>query len=152
VLNAKGGEELLKILGAVDYSGPEPVVDPQMLWLHGNLQILDFLERVPASQWMRMRGEDFVRDIEAGARALCGWLGIDASEAATEAMKHPEDSPYACVGPVNARLGNDINFLMDPRVRTSRVKAYDLDAPLPWLPDDRGFDPAVVELAREFGY
>ena len=67
-------------------------------------------------------------------------------------MKHPERSPFARVGPATARLGNDINFLLDARIRPARVHRYSLDGPLPWRSDGKGFSPRVVKLATEFGY
>lgn len=65
-------------------------------------------------------------------------------------MKAPEQSPYAHVGPLTARLGNDINFLLEP-LRQSPLKNYDSAEPLPWRPDGQGLHPAVVELACEMG-
>jgi hypothetical protein len=37
-------------------------------------------------------------------------------------MKHPENSPYAYVGPPPVRGGNDPKFMRDPKLRKGRVK------------------------------
>lgn len=152
VLNAKGGKLILMMLNSVDYSGEQPVLDPQLMWHDANVQIMNFLDEVPEENWIRVRGEDFIADMDGTLVNICEWLGLPRGESDLEAMKHPEDSPYACVGPLTARLGNDINFLRDPRVRKSRVKKYDMAEPLPWRPDGKPFHQAVVELANEFGY
>jgi hypothetical protein len=69
-----------------------------------------------------------------------------------EEMKHPERSPFACIGPSNARYGNDSFFLESPELRPGRASAKSLEGPLSWRSDGRGFAPAVLRLAREFGY
>jgi hypothetical protein len=152
VLNARGGSQMLMMAGSLDFSGEEVVVDPQVAWRKGNLQIAEFLDQIPAARWIRLRGEDLISDLDGQLAELCGWLGLPAGGDDLEAMRHPEDSPYACVGPVNARLGNDINFLNAPAIRPFKVKTYDMAEPLPWRPDGRPFSAGVTELAREYGY
>jgi sulfotransferase family protein len=152
VLNTKGGAMVLFLLGAIDNRGPEPVLDPQILWHDSHVQIATFLDELPPSQWMRVRGEDFFHDIDNTLTRICGWLGMPADAEALEAMKHPERSPFSCVGPANARLGNDINFLESPALRAGKPKTHSLAEPLAWRPDGASFHPRVAALAREFGY
>lgn len=68
------------------------------------------------------------------------------------AMLHPEDSPYACLGPFGAHLGNDINFLRSPAFRPGGVASPGLTGPLPWRRDGHGFRDEVLALARTLGY
>ncbi len=152
VLKTKGGPAVLFTLNALDRSGPEPVLDPQILWHDSQVQVMNFLEPLPADRWIRVRGEDLLNDLDAGLGGLCRWLGIDDSPEAVAAMKRPEDSPYSGVGPVNARLGNDINFLKAPSLREGGVTVPSLDGPVSWRPDERGFHPWVDGLARDLGY
>jgi len=147
---AKGAMAVM--MDSFDRSGTRPILDPQIAWHDYNLTILDFLDQVPAEQQLRVQGEDLFRDQDATLRRICQWLGVREDANALEAMKHPEDSPYACVGPVNAMLGNDINFLTSPALRPTKVKDYDLREPLPWRPDGKGFKPETIELANFFGY
>jgi len=49
-------------------------------------------------------------------------------------------------------LGNDINFLLEPRLRPARLPEYAFTEALPWRPDGRGLHPLVVDLAKEFNY
>ena len=65
---------------------------------------------------------------------------------------HPESSPFARIGPPNARWGNDFYFLQRPGLRPSWGAPQNLDDPLEWHTDGRGFFPEVRELARSFGY
>jgi hypothetical protein len=152
VLNVKGGAMVLFLLGAIDNRGTEPLLDPQILWHDSHVQIATFLDELPSSQWIRVRGEDFLDDIDNTLARICEWLEIPADADAIEAMKHPEHSPFSCVGPANARLGNDINFLESPMLRPAKPKSYSLSGHLAWRPDGESFHPRVVELAQEFGY
>lgn len=152
VMKVKGGKALLFTLGAIDRSGEEPVLDPQILWHDSQVQILNFLETLPADRWLRLTGESLLADLDGELPKLCRWLGIDDGPEAIAAMKRPEEGPYSHVGPVNARLGNDINFLTDPHLKPGGVKTPSLEEPLSWRDDGRGFHPWVADLARELGY
>ena len=151
-LNVNGGPMVLFFLGAIDNRGPEPVLDPQILWHDSHVQIANFLDELPPSQWLRVRGEGFLEDIDNTLTKICNWLGIPADAAALDVMKHPERSPFSCVGPVNARLGNDINFLESPALRPVKTKANSLFGPVGWRSDGVSFHPRVVQLAQQFGY
>jgi Sulfotransferase family len=138
--------------GAVDRSGPQPIADPQILWHDYNLRILRFQEKVHPDRWLRINGEHFLADIDNQLHRLCDWLGISTAPDAIAAMKRPEDSPFACFGPINALVGNDPNFLRDPYLRPYKVKEQSLDGTLTWRADGGGFHPRVVEMAQSFGY
>jgi len=152
VLQARGGKLMLMMLNAIDTAPAVPVIEPQILWHDANRLILEFLQELPPAQWLRVRGEDVLGDPDAELGRICAWLGLPCGAPELAAMKAPEQSPYAHVGPINARLGNDINFLLEPRLRPARLRHYDLAEPLPWRPDDQPLHPAVVELAAELGY
>ena len=139
-------------VGAVDRSGPVPVADPQVLWHDYNLRILRFQEEVDPSRWLRIVGEDFLSDLDNQLAALCRWLGVSDAPEAIAAMKRPEDSPFACFGPLNAMFGNDPNFLGSPHLRPYTRKRETLEGALPWRPDGASFHPRVVEMATSFGY
>lgn len=150
---AKGGMAVLMSLNSIDYRDPnEAVLDPQIAWHDAQMQILAFLDQLPDEQFITIRGEDFLNDLDNHLPALCDWLGISRSPEAIAAMRHPEDSPYACVGPANARLGNDPNFLNAPALRETHFKVPALDAPVPWRTDGQALHPRVQELARALGY
>lgn len=151
VMNMRDGMFAL-LVDSVDYSGEKAILDPQIAWHDFHLNITDFLDQVPSEQWLRIRGEDFLNDTDVYLRRVCDWLGLRTDEEAVEQMKHPEDSPYASIGPVNALFGNDPNFLRNPIFRQGSVHMPSLEGPLPWRPDGKGFFPEVIELARGFGY
>ncbi|MBK8183498.1 MAG: sulfotransferase [Candidatus Competibacteraceae bacterium] len=140
VLKARGGKLMLMMLNAIDYSAPYPVIEPQILWYEANTRIMAFLDRVPQSQWLRVKGEEILREPDVELAAICRWLGLPSGAAELAAMKMPELSPYAHVGPVTARLGNDINFLLEPRLRPARLPEYAFTEALPWRPDGRGYE------------
>jgi hypothetical protein len=121
-------------------------------WQEVQTNILKFTSRLPPGQCMTLQGEMFLADPDNFLRQLCEWLEIDDALDAIEAMKHPEESPYARPGPPNALSGNNPGFLKDPTLRVGKVSAQDLDSPLEWLDGRKKFDPYTVELARLLGY
>jgi len=125
--------------------------DPASLWLKPQEHILAFLERVPAERQRRVRGEDFMGDPDRHLRPLCEWLGVSAESGDLEAMKHPEESPFATLGPRNALFGNDPSFLRSPHLRKYTPKPMSLEGPLAGG-DGACLDEAVVQCARRLGY
>jgi len=121
-------------------------------WLKVHGHIVRFTERLPVGQSIRLQGERLLADPDRYLRQIAAWLGIRADPEAIEAMKHPEHSPFACVGPANARGGNNRKYLEDPHLRTGPPPTINLADPLEWMPDGSGFSPATVALARCFGY
>jgi hypothetical protein len=128
------------------------IMEPQIAWHDVNLNILEFLEEVPAAQQLRMRGEDIMADPRTHLAAIARWAGLRDDDEAIEEMMHPERSPFACFGPITALFGNDPNFLAGPTFRPHKPKIPPLDTELPWRKDGRRLYPRVVELANEFGY
>ncbi|TCP63417.1 sulfotransferase family protein [Rhodovulum bhavnagarense] len=152
VLKAKGGIGVLLAMNCVDYRGEEAALEPQILWHDTQVQILRFLDKLPDEQFVTVRGEDLLNDLDNSLGALCRWLGVSDDVEAIAAMKRPEESAYSCLGPANARLGNDVNFLRSPALREGGVTSTPLDAPLPWRADAAPLHPRVQALARELGY
>jgi Sulfotransferase family len=129
------------------------VFDHSRDWYTWNMNIITFLDGLPEGQRMRVLGEDLLREPDAYLRKIAEWLGLRTDEEAIEAMKHPERSPYACIGPVNAPFGNNRGFLEAPALRrNSPAKELKLEGPLSWRDDGGELSPEVKELAREFGY
>lgn len=152
VLKAKGGIGVLMALNAVDQTGPIAALEPQIAWYDAQVQILRFLDTLPDEQFITLRGEDLLNDLDGTLGELCRWLGVSDSAEAIEAMRHPEDSPYSTMGPANAPLGNDVNFLKSPALREGEIKMPALGAALSWRKDGAPLHPRVQALAQEFGY
>ena len=49
-------------------------------------------------------------------------MGLRTDDEAIKAMKHPENSPYACVTPSPIYGGNDPKFMRNPKMRFGKVK------------------------------
>jgi hypothetical protein len=137
---------------AIEFRADVCVLEPQIAWHDLNLNILEFLETVPAEQQIRMRGEDIMRDPQSHLVDIARWAGLRSDPEAIDAMMHPERSPFACFGPINALFGNDPNFLAGPTFRPHVPKIPSLSAPVPWRDDGKGLYPEVIELAQSFGY
>lgn len=140
-------------VNSIEYQQDKAILEPQLAWHDININILNFLENsVPRDQYIRMRGEELLAKPEVCLVEICKWLGIRQDAEALEMMMHPEQSPFACLGPITALYGNDPKFLKGARFRPHVPKTPPLDAPVSWRDDGKGLYPAVVELAREFGY
>ena len=126
-------------------------IDPS--WYTKHMNIVTFLDRLPEGQKMRVRGEDLLSEPDPYLREIAEWLGLRTDEDAIEAMRHPEQSPYACFGPVNAPFGNNRGFLKEPALRRNPpAKGLQLEGALSRREDGGELSPEVKELAREFGY
>jgi hypothetical protein len=128
------------------------ILDPQLGWMVHNMNICKFLEILPDEQKLRMAGEDLLSDPRAHLRQIADWLKLRTDPKALESMLHPEQSPYAFIGPPDAERGNSITFLENPKLVPGEQPAHSLEGPLDWRIDGEGFSNEVKELAREFGY
>ncbi len=137
---------------AIEFREDHCVLEPQVAWYDLNMNILEFLETVPAQQQIRMRGEDIMADPQNHLCDLAQWAGLRTDAEAIDEMMHPERSPFACFGPINALFGNDPNFLAGPTFRPHTPKVPPLTGPAPWRDDGKGLYPEVIEMARYFGY
>jgi hypothetical protein len=114
------------------------------VWYHQHRRIDELVSSLPADRALRVRSEDVINDPATALPVICSWLGIGRP---VEAMLHPEESPYAALGPENAAGGWDEGFLRDPRLRRVDLpRSLDLPAADPWL------GLAARELATRFGY
>jgi hypothetical protein len=95
-------------------------------WALCHTNILKFLRTIPSDRVFRVKGEDLLSEPEIWLPKICRWAGVDDGPASVEAMLHPEHSPYAVPGPVNARGGNDAKFTHSPGLRRGRVKEPNL--------------------------
>lgn len=139
-------------VNSIDFLDDRAIVEPQFAWYDSNINILNFLDTIPPERQMRIRGEDVMNDPPTHLSAICRWLGLRDDAAALEDMMHPERSPFACFGPLDAMFGNDPNFLSGPTFRPHKVKVPPLNKPVPWREDGKGLRPEVIALAQEFGY
>jgi hypothetical protein len=143
---------LVRLATEHDFSTDPPTLDPQLRWYESHVRIIQFTETLPPTQWLRFRGEEFLKDPREHLRLVADWLGVRTDDAAIEEMMHPERSPFSRLGPSSAQYGSDPAFLESPEFRRFHDKFESLDEPLPWRPDGCGFLVEVRELARYFGY
>ena len=149
-------------------------IDRLIGWHHMHVNILRFTSMLPLGQTLRVKGEDILSEPDVYLPQVAEWLGIRTDREAIEAMKHPEDSPYACVGPDAARGGNDPKFMRSPALRAGRVREPSLEGFFKenypqWFPaegrlsraanrsglkiaDDEKIAEEISELAHRFGY
>ncbi len=135
-------------------SGRVREIDPEKIWLRSQTHIMEFSRDLAVGQYMRIKAEVLLRDPRTYLAQICEWLGISQDAASIDAMLHPETSPFACMGPPNARLGNDPNFLKNPKInfdRLARISEPPLEGEVDWRPGEK-FSQPVLKLARQFGY
>lgn len=127
-------------------------LNPFELWCRAHDHILDLCSVLPAGQTLRLKGEWLLENPDCYLRQVCQWLGIRDDGAAIAAAKRTEQSPYARIGPPNARLGNDIKFLRSPELRAARFKIEPVasDPRVEQLSEDLRL--RVISLAAEIDY
>ena len=136
----------------VDENGGAPVVDPQVLWYRVTSNIVRFLETTKGIRFVRARSEDLVSSPRKELKRIAKRFGLRADARVVDDMMHPERSPFACLGPPNARFGGDPIFFRSPVLRSANPRADRLDVTLPWRRDGSGFKRQVRELAQNLGY
>jgi hypothetical protein len=168
------GEFLENKLSRRKEHGRSERMDRLVGWYHMHMNILRFTGALPLGQTLRVKGEDIISEPEVYLPQIAEWLGIRTDSDAIEAMKHPENSPYACVGPDVARGGNDPKFMRNPKLRGGPNREPSLDAffessPPQWFPKNGTLSRAagrsglkiasgekisgeVTELAHLLGY
>jgi len=128
--------------------------DPERTWRVCHATAVTATDALPLGQYMRLKGESLMSNLTVYLPQICEWLGIRTDAEAVEAMMHPENSPYAKLGPRGAPYGNDPNFLENPEIdreRLAKIKEPSLDGELGWRPGEM-FAPETRKLARQFGY
>lgn len=137
---------------SLDRRAPVPVLDPQIVWHDAHARITAAMNGLPAPQTCRVRVETLARDSSKMLKILCRWLGVSSAGDAVDAMRHPETSEFARLGPINARHGHDPDFLEQPTLGPHLAPPVSLAGSLGWRPDGAAFHPRVVGLAQSFGY
>jgi Sulfotransferase family len=121
-------------------------------WYQVHERILDFCSSLPDARRLRIRAEDVLSKPDYEMSKVAAWLGVNASAKVLEAMKHPEDSPFAWPGPTGCGVngGNDPGFLANPRLRPVDC-SYTLQPPPGW---NLGLSVwrCVADLAEILGY
>lgn len=114
-------------------------------------QILEFMGSLPQRNVMNLRGEDFLTDARPYAKQICEWAGIDSSDAAVDAMMHPENNPFAHTGPEKAPGGMSASFIENPQYsgKPVSVKELSIDMSDPTLDKHRR---KMALLGYQLGY
>ena len=97
-------------------------LDYFLIWYRLHRNIVQFTSQLPEGQVMRMKGEDLLSDPDLYLPQLAEWLGLTTDRYAINEMKHPENSPYAYVGPAPTRGGNDHKFMRNPALRSGQLQ------------------------------
>lgn len=121
-------------------------------WRKTHENILRFTRQLHPGQSMLLQGEALFSDLDNYLYQIAEWLDVRSDSKALDAMKHPENSPYACVGPPNARGGNNLGYMENPALKKGDFPEQNLDDPLEYLEDGSGFTRETIDLARQLGY
>jgi len=127
--------------------------DHEKYWLTRHQSILNFSRRLAPGQYMFLHGEWFFEYPERFLAQICEWLGLSTSRDAIDLMMKPELSPFAVVGPDNAKFGNNVGFIEKPHLRVGRPPAETLEGPMDWVTDHEAyFSDQTRSLAYQLGY
>jgi hypothetical protein len=128
-------------------------LSPEQLWLRINRNILELTDQLPPGQSMLIQGEQLLAQPEFYLAQIADWLGVATTPTHIAAMLHPEQSPYACIGPPNALFGNDPNFLRNPHYTKRPIPAQRLEGTLEWQANrNNSFSATTIVIARRLGY
>jgi len=94
--------------------GGESSGEDQMQWLSAHRLIAEAMHFVEAEKYIHLQLDKLLSNPHAEMRDLCRRLALPDDDEALAEMLHPERSPFACLGPVGANLGDDPAFLQDP--------------------------------------
>jgi len=119
------------------------------VWITQHERIMRLTAADP-DRCFRVRIEDITDPINSALAQFCHWAGLENSNRALAAMRRPDLSPFARLGPPNAPGGFDPKFLEGPRLRPL-VAPGGLAPPTNWLLHP-GTLARAVTLARQFGY
>jgi hypothetical protein len=121
-------------------------------WHEIHTRILKFTAPLPTARVMRVRAEDVLNDSRPYLRAIAAWLGLRTDDSAIEAMRHPEASPFARLGPPGTGIigGHDHGFLRDPIPRSVGLPPT-IERPAGWCAEHRLWQRVLV-LGRHLGY
>lgn len=132
--------------------GFEP--DVEWKWTGTNIMARRLGQDLALGQFMHIRGEALLREMDVYLPQICEWLGIRTDAEAIDAMRHPERSPFATLGPTKAAHGNNGKFLKGPALDFERLATMpdaSLEGPLDW-DESAEFTAQTRRLAHVFGY
>lgn len=137
-----------------DFSRFPPLPDPQIAWLRANQNLENFFAaRSAATSVLRIGSEAFDDDFAAALTILARSLALPADAPARAQQHDPADWRYAARGPDRAPGGLEADVRGEwPDDAERLARAPQIDAPLPWRPDGRGFADEVLKLAARYGY
>jgi hypothetical protein len=120
----------------------------QLQWLEAQRLISDTLKDVSPNRLVVLRMEYLLADPYAATSELCARLDLPNDKITLTEMLHPENSPFAALGPVGANLGDDPAFLRDPTFPPKGVLGRGILA----REDKERMLPDVATVAAGYGY
>ncbi len=120
----------------------------QLQWLQVQRIISDALNDVAPDRLVVLRMESLLADPHREISDLCARLDLPNDEVTVADMLHPENSPFAGIGPVGANLGDDPAFLRDPRFSPERMLSLSARSPH----GSKKMLPEVAQLAVHYDY
>lgn len=127
--------------------------DREEYWFSRHVAIMEFSQRLDPAQYMFLHGEWFFESPELVLTQICEWLDLSTDADAIAQMMQPEQSPFAVLGPDNARYGNNIGFIEKPHLRVGKIPRETMDGPMDWVTDHEAhFSDQTRSLAYQLGY
>ena len=117
-----------------------------MQWLSAHRMIAGAMHFVEAERYIHLQFEKLLANPRAELRDLCKRLALPSDDEALTEMLHPENLPFACLGPVGANLGDDPAFLQDPTFPPKTI----LSGQTPSIGNRLAAE--VAQFAAKYGY
>jgi hypothetical protein len=134
------------------YILPDQPMSGIAAWVEIHCRILNFASTLPRHRYMRVRAEDVLNRSRSQLSSIAAWMGTRIDEDAIEAMMHPENSPFASIGPAASGTigGHDPSFLRDPIPHPVPI-VRTLKPPEGWV-ENSWLWQVTVEIAAKLGY
>lgn len=120
------------------------------LWYLSHMRIARALSELPAERWLRIRGEDLMRQPEVWLPVILEWLGLPTDNGTIARMLRTEEWCFAGTGASGRLFGGDHKFMIEPALRP-----IEDPGPVSFDPSWQLLDEMSVRmsrLARYLGY
>jgi Sulfotransferase family len=128
-------------------TGRARVVRAASLWYLTHLRIARALSELPEDRWIRLRGEDLLREPEVWLPVILDWLGLPRDRETIARMLRTQDWRFAGTGVSGRLFGGDHKFMQDPAMRPIKDPG-----PVRFDPSWQLLDEMSARMANLAGY
>jgi hypothetical protein len=131
-------------------SGKALVATCASAWYLGHTRVVRALDGLPEDRWIRVRGEDLLREPRIWLPRILDWLGLAWDDTIITRMLRTELWQFSGTGPSDRLLGGDPSYIRAPALRPVAAPGPVTFDPSWGLPSE--MRRRMTVLARNLGY